>query len=136
MGRIEAALRNHVDDVVLQTKGSRALASGVQWPQDVQEKAGYTWRRAVELTKIAMSNHPGNAELQIATLEGLAKYLDKCNKDACKQSILESGGEDLIKAGMTQHVSDAKVQICGRIVLKGLGLDSSWTPPADVSAKN
>eukprot|EP00438_Fugacium_kawagutii_P030351 Skav223234 [mRNA] locus=scaffold2231:307719:311862:- [translate_table: standard] len=53
MERVEEAMRRHGQDSLIQTKGVRALGSGVQWPQDIQERARYSHRRAVELTKTA-----------------------------------------------------------------------------------
>ena len=43
--RVEEAMRRHGPDPLIQTKGVRALGSGVQWPQDIQERARYSHRR-------------------------------------------------------------------------------------------
>ncbi|CAE7544917.1 unnamed protein product [Symbiodinium pilosum] len=125
MERVEEAMRHHGQDTLIQTKGVRALGSGVQWPQDVQERARYSYRRAVELTKTAMSQHGMDAELQIAALEALAKYLDKTR---CVSEIKDAGGEGLVKMMMTTHHSNAKVQQWGRHVLTGIGADPNWAP--------
>merc|ERR1712039_1056250 len=123
--RIEAALRLHTGDAVLQTKGVRALSCGIQWPPDLQQKAGYVHTVGVELTKAAMSQHGDNAELQMAALEALAKYLDKMH---CADEIKSSGGEGLGKAMMTRYAHVQKVQTWGKIVLDGIGGDRHWQP--------
>lgn len=125
MERVEEAMRRHGPDALIQTKGVRALGSGVQWPQDIQERARYSHRRAVELTKTAMSQHGGDVELQIAALEALAKYLDKTK---CVSDIKEAGGEGLVKMMMTTHHANPKVQQWGRHVLTGIGADPNWAP--------
>jgi hypothetical protein len=125
MKRIEAALEKHGDATVLQTKGIRALASGIQWPQDVQQKAGYNSAKAVALTKTALSQHSDAAELIQAGLEALSKYLDKLK---CKDLVMENGGESLVKQIMTRHTSNQPVCNAGRTVLDHLGVDRSWKP--------
>lgn len=125
MERIEEAMKSHTTDVTIQTKGVRALGSGVQWPAEVQERARYSHRRAVELTKQAMSHHSSDAELQIASLEALAKYLDKTK---CLAEVKDGGGEGLVKMIMTTHGSHSKVQHWGRLVLDGIGADPKWNP--------
>eukprot|EP00439_Symbiodinium_sp_Y106_P031726 s3030_g3.t2 len=131
MERVEEAMRHHGQDALIQTKGVRALGSGVQWPQDVQERARYSHRRAIELTKTAMSQHGMDAELQIAALEALAKYLDKTR---CVSEIKDGGGEGLVKMMMTTHHSSAKVQQWGRHVLTGIGADPNWAPKTSAGA--
>ncbi|CAJ1329221.1 unnamed protein product, partial [Effrenium voratum] len=130
MERVEEAMRRHGQDAVIQTKGVRALGSGVQWPQDIQERARYSHRRAVEITKNAMSQHGSDIELQIAALEALAKYLDKTK---CVADIKEAGGEGLVKMMMTTHRSNAKVQQWGQHVLTGIGADPNWAPKTGAS---
>lgn len=125
MLRIEAAMRAHGEHVVLQTKGIRALASGVQWPQDIQSKAQYSHVRAIELTKAAMAQHGGNAELQIAALEGLNKYLEKTR---CIEEVGTDGLGGLVKAMMARHAEESKVQMWGRNVLGAIGEDRNWAP--------
>eukprot|EP00448_Togula_jolla_P011800 CAMPEP_0170617894 /NCGR_PEP_ID=MMETSP0224-20130122/26667_1 /TAXON_ID=285029 /ORGANISM="Togula jolla, Strain CCCM 725" /LENGTH=552 /DNA_ID=CAMNT_0010943829 /DNA_START=56 /DNA_END=1715 /DNA_ORIENTATION=+ len=125
MERIEGAMKEHLSDGVLQTKGIRALASGVQWPEDVQQKSSYSFKRSVDLTKTAMSQHVNNTELQTAGLEALAKYLDKMH---CIEEVKSSGGEGLVKAMMTRHPGVTKVQTWGKIVLDGIGVDRHWAP--------
>ncbi|CAE7222897.1 unnamed protein product, partial [Symbiodinium necroappetens] len=131
MERVEEAMRHHGQDALIQTKGVRALGSGVQWPQDVQERARYSHRRAIDLTKTAMSQHGMDAELQIAALEALAKYLDKTR---CVSEIKDGGGEGLVKMMMTTHHSSAKVQQWGRHVLTGIGADPNWAPKTSAGA--
>eukprot|EP00929_Paragymnodinium_shiwhaense_P007115 TRINITY_DN111067_c0_g1_i1.p1 TRINITY_DN111067_c0_g1~~TRINITY_DN111067_c0_g1_i1.p1 ORF type:complete len:547 (-),score=152.76 TRINITY_DN111067_c0_g1_i1:149-1789(-) len=125
MQRIEAAMRKHLEDGVLQTKGIRALASGIQWPNDMQEKSAYDWKASVELTKAAMSHHGGNSELQVAALEALAKYLDRLQ---CVAEVKNGGGEGLVKAMMIRHTAVQKVQTWGKVVLDSLGVDRGWQP--------
>lgn len=125
MRRIEAAMSSHGGDSVLQTKGVRALASGIQWPEDVQQKAGYNPRKAVELTKAAMAQHGDCIELVQAVLEALSKYLDKLR---CKEDVAEGGGEGLVKAAMVRHAAVPQVQQLGRAVLEGLGVGRGWAP--------
>lgn len=123
--RVEEAMRKHPNDATIQTKAVRALGSGMQWPQEVQDKARYSHRRAVELTKTAMSQHAMEVELQIAALEALAKYLEKTK---CVTEVKEAGGEGLVKMLMTSHQSNAKIQQFGKAVLNGIGADPSWQP--------
>lgn len=122
---IEAAMARHPDEVVLQTKGVRALASGVQWPEEIQTASGYDVKMSISLTKGAMSRHSDNVELQIAVLEALAKYLDKV---PCVDEVQSDGCEGLVKAIMTKHNDVGKVQTWGRIVLDGIGIDRHWAP--------
>lgn len=125
MRLIESAMRTHGSEPVIQTKGIRALASGVQWPGDVQAKSGYNYETGVSLTKVAMSQHGSNEELQIAALEALAKYLDK---QKCADVVKADGGEGLLKAVITSHHAAEKVQTWGRLVLDGIGVDRNWAP--------
>lgn len=108
--RIEAAMKNHPDEAVLQTKGIRALASGIGWPQDIQKQSGFKGREGVALTKLAMSKHGDNLELVLAGLENLPKYMDKvkdCSKD-CMAEMKENGGAGLIKAIMAKYTDSSK----------------------------
>lgn len=123
--RIEAAMQRHPKETTLQTKSIRALASGVLWPPEVQEKASYSASRSVDLTKSAMSNHEECLELQQAALEALSKYLDK---PKCVGEVSSGGGEGLVKVTMVRHADDSKVQQWGRRVLDGLGVDPKWAP--------
>lgn len=125
MKRIEAALEVHGSATVLQTKGIRALASGIQWPEDIQGKAGYDAKRAITLTKLALSQHSDAMELLQAGLEALSKYLDKLK---CRDLVVEEGGEGLVKAIMTRHKGSQPVYNAGRLVLDHLGVDRSWAP--------
>lgn len=124
MKRIEAAMRAHPNDSVLQTKGVRALASGIQWPEEVQKTSAYNWEYSVEMTKTAMSQHGSNSELQVAALEALAKYLDRLH---CIAQVKADGGEGLVKAMMTRHIGVAKVQSWGKAVLDAVG-STNWAP--------
>lgn len=124
--RIEVAMRKHGDHAVLQTKGLRALACGIQWPDDVQKKSGYVYSTGIELTKSAMSFHGDNVELQTAGMEALSKYLDKVPR--CVDEVKQGGGEGLIKAMMMRHVDVQRLQQQGRSVLDSIGVERNWTP--------
>merc|ERR1719473_1314339 len=87
--RIENALRNHADDVTIQTKGIRALASGAEWPKEARDRCHYSAPTAVELTKTGMMRHISSAELQQAGLEALARYIDKLR---CLEEVQAEGG--------------------------------------------
>jgi len=127
---IELAMQTHPEDVTLQTKGLKALSCGIQWPQDLQERAGYSYTRGVDLTKQAMAAHGDSAELQTEALAALAGYLDKLH---CVSEIKSSGGEGLVKAMMTRHGHVHGVTTWGKIVLDGLGSDRHWQPRATVA---
>merc|ERR1719181_304653 len=101
------------------------MSCAIAWPEDLQKTSGYKTSVAVTLTKGAMSQHPGDIELQKAALEALAKYLDKLK---CKEEVAAMGGEGLVKAVVTRYTSDEKVQHWARIVLDNLGVDKNWTP--------
>lgn len=118
MKRIEVAMRRHGPHAVLQTKGVRAMASGILWPPEVQDDANYDYTVAVELTKAAMAQHGDCAELQAASLEGLAKYLDK---KSCVDLVTGSGGRELVKAMIARHKDDTKVDHWGKVVLGAIG---------------
>jgi hypothetical protein len=113
MDCVETAMSEHPMEAVLQTKGTRALASGVMWEQDIQMKAGWNLERSVGYTKRAMATHTENEELQIAGLEALQKYLDKTN---CSELIKADGGVEIVQAAMSSH-SGKKVQTLGKAVL-------------------
>lgn len=102
--QIEVAMKNHPDEAVLQTKGIRALASGIAWPADVQKQSGFKGREGVTLTKIALSKHGDNLELVLAAVENLPKYMDKVG--GCIDDVKDGGGVGLIKAIMAKY-SDA-----------------------------
>lgn len=124
--RIEVAMTTHPTAALLQTKGIRALASGVAWPAEIQQKAAFVWRQCVKLTKTAMANLPESEELQIAGLEAVLKYLERTKKEA----LVDIKGDDcvdLVKAAMTRHSSAEKVQKHGAKILPLLGVDN-WTP--------
>lgn len=125
MKRIETALEAHGSATVLQTKGIRALASGIQWPEDIQGKAGYDAKRAIGLTKLALAQHSDAMELLQAGLEALSKYLDKLK---CRDLVVDEGGEGLVKAIMTRHRGSQPVYNAGRLVLDHLGVDRNWAP--------
>jgi hypothetical protein len=122
--RIVDAMSSHPDEVVLQTKGIRAMASGVNWPDDIQKKAGYEYKRGVELTKSAMAKHVDNEELVIAGLEALTKYLDRMK---CINEVKSDGGDGLIKAIITKYSDSNKVKGLGTLILETLG-EKGWTP--------
>lgn len=103
--KIEAAMKNHPEEVVLQTKGIRALASGISWPTDIQTSSGFNARESVNLTKVAMSTHGDNLELVLAGLEALPKYLDKCPVAA---DVKDGGGVGLLKAIMAKYSDPSK----------------------------
>merc|ERR1719321_1358703 len=111
-------MSRHPDVALIQTKGIRALASGIQWPNDIQTKAGYDYKRGVELTKAAMSKHGDAEELQVAGLEALHKYLEKTS---CADEVKSGGGEGLVKAMVMRHGSNAKLKSLGTTILDGLG---------------
>lgn len=114
---IEVAMRAHPGDVTIQTKGIRALASGVQWPDDIQKKSGYDAKRSMELTRGASQQHTESQELQVAALEALAKYVENA---ACSKELAAAGGEQLARAIMSKHSGAAKVQSYGKLVLDSL----------------
>jgi len=124
---VVAAMRSHGGDVRVQTKGVKALSCGIQWPQDLQAKAGYSYCTGIELTKSAMAQHPDSAELQIEGLVAFAKYLDKLS---CVSEVRNRGGEGLVKAIMTRHSHVKAVQSWGKVVLDALGSDRNWQPRA------
>merc|ERR1719203_295727 len=123
MGRIEAAMNTHRDHVVLQTKGIRALASGIQWPEDIQKKAGYNPWTSINLTLAAMTQHSGSVELVIAGLEALTKYMGKLQ---CRKEVLDLGCEGLVKSIVVKHRDSEAVQKAGYTVLDNLGVDRNW----------
>merc|ERR1712232_100107 len=114
--------RAHGNDATLQTKGVRALASGIHWPEDVQEKAGYSSRRAVELTKNAMASHGCNQELQTAALEALVKYIQK---PLDLQEVASGGGEALVKGAMARFPDSEKVQQFANLIIEGFSGDNN-----------
>jgi len=125
MRLIENAMRSHVGNSVLQTKGMRALASGIQWPEEVQTKASYSFKRSVSLTKAAMAQHASDVELQTTALDALVKYLGRLH---CVEDVKADGGEGLVKTVMTKHIAMQTVQAYGKAVLNGIGADKNWMP--------
>lgn len=125
IARIEAAMAAHGSVAILQTKGVRALASGLAWRDDVLEKSGYSHERCVRLTKAAMRQHVGEVELQAAALEALAKYIDKLK---CVDLIASEGGDGLVKTVMMNHPQAKNIQQWGRVVLNGIGVEQDWVP--------
>jgi len=119
MLRIENAMATHTDAELLQTKSIRAMASGVLWAPDVQHRAQYNPRRALELTKKAMARHADCAELQQAGLEAMSKYMDKMK---FWTEVLEGGGDALVKQAMARHSNEKGVMLWGRNVLDALGI--------------
>merc|ERR1712113_423427 len=93
MKAIETAMTMHTSETSLQTKGIRALASGILWPEDIQKKSGFEPKRYVDVTKRAMSAHLDSAELQGAALDALSKYLDKLK---LTDEVKADGGEELV----------------------------------------
>jgi hypothetical protein len=118
--RIETAMENHADVRLLQTKGIRALASGVAWPKEIQDSAGWTVKRGVELTKKAMA-HKANEEgdeLQTAGLEALKKYLDYSK---CIDDVKAEDGDVLVQNVMARFPDKTQVQSHGKAILYVLG---------------
>lgn len=122
--RIEDAMRAHTGQTVLQTKGIRALGSGILWPEDIQLKAGYDYKQGVTLTKAAMAKHGDSEDLHVAGLEAISKYLER---KKCVEVVKQDGGMGLIKAVMTRHVSIDKVKTLGASILETLG-EKDWKP--------
>lgn len=125
MSRIQAAMQGNPSATLLQTKGIRALASGIQWPEDIQAQAGFDVRTSVVLTKTALATHGDSVDLLQAGLEALSKYLDKTK---CRDLVQEEEGEQLVKGIMTQHKNVTPVFNAGRVVLDHLGVDRAWEP--------
>mmetsp|Transcript_117761 Transcript_117761/g.375416 ORF Transcript_117761/g.375416 Transcript_117761/m.375416 type:complete len:497 (-) Transcript_117761:206-1696(-) len=116
---IEAAMGAHGGHAVLQTKGIRALGSGVLWPLDVQQKARYDSCRGITLTKTAMRRHQDSEELCQAGLEALSKYVSKSMR---KFEVAEGDGTGIVEAIMGRYASNPQIQQLGRSVLEGLSL--------------
>merc|ERR1712228_840585 len=110
-------MRSHDGDATIQTKGGRALSSGILWPEDIQTKSGYDARRSMKLTQAASAGHKENQELQVAALEALAKYVEK---QVLAKELAMDGGEQLIEEIMKQHSDVSKVRSFGNLVLGGL----------------
>lgn len=113
--RIETAMRAHLDEVTIQLKGLRALASGIEWPHDMRQKAKYDANRSIHLTVAAMTKHMDleDPELLTAGLEALSKYLDR----HCVDEFQANGAEGLVKTVMDKHREVQNIQRWGRAVL-------------------
>jgi len=122
VNQIEAALREHTGNATIQTKGIRALGSGVGWPRDVQVKSGYSWANTIEIALGAMSRHPDDAELQVVVLEAIEKCL---NHLPSAQKVNAEGGTDMIKTAMAKHPGAARLQALGRKTLNHLSVNVS-----------
>lgn len=122
---IEEAMRAHVNEKLVQMKGMRALASGVQWPVDMQEKAGFSAPRAVDLTKAALAQLSEDDDVVLVGLEMLQKYLDK---GKCVEEVKKDGGVGLVKAIMAKHNGKPKVLTSGAAILEACGDDRKWAP--------
>lgn len=118
-------MSNHPREAALQTTCICILEGGLDWPKEVQTQAGYVPGRAVDLTKMAMTCHLDSIELQVKALHALSSYLEKLH---CHRLVKVGGGEGLIKAVMTRHPHDAKLQTWGGIVLDGIGESRFWAP--------
>jgi len=136
--RMDAAMCAQTNDAPLQTKCIRGMASGITWPDEMQQKSGYNPKRGVELTLAGMQRHPDSAELQHAGCEALTKYFSTAS---CKTDALMKSGEELVKQAMTRHVKEQPVQDkeghlvrpvqkMGRQALDVLGVERLWHPPA------
>jgi len=125
MQRITEALQTHSGAVALQTKGLRALSCGVAWPPEVQQQAGFTHQVGIELTKVAMTQHTDEVELQVAALEALLRYSEAAQY---VDDIKSSGGEGLVKAIMVRHFQAERVQLLGKRVFDAFGGDRQWQP--------
>jgi len=119
MKRIEAALSTHVDNFTLQTKGIRALASGIGWPEDVQKKAGYDARESLGITIAAMQRHGDQQELLTAGLEAVSKYLNKF--PVAKDQVVQAGGAVLVQGIMRSYTEVKQIQDLGSAVCARIG---------------
>eukprot|EP00927_Polykrikos_kofoidii_P072541 TRINITY_DN68641_c0_g1_i1.p1 TRINITY_DN68641_c0_g1~~TRINITY_DN68641_c0_g1_i1.p1 ORF type:complete len:578 (+),score=81.22 TRINITY_DN68641_c0_g1_i1:89-1735(+) len=128
---LENAMRAHADEVILQTKCTRALASGLIWDPEVQQKSGYNWRNSVKLTKAAMARHGSDVDLQIAGLEALTNYLEHL---ACIEEVKADGGEGLVKAILIRHLNVPKLVNHAKNLFRALGLPDDWTPKGVVAS--
>jgi hypothetical protein len=118
--QIECTLREHADNLPIQMKGIRALSSGAAWSRDMQEKSGYSWKNAVQITRNAMLLHAREVDLTIAGLELLVKCLE--NLPIADQVKAEFGG-DLVLTAMRTHDSSPKVKNAGTVILRHFNID-------------
>eukprot|EP00811_Abedinium_folium_P005061 NODE_14660_length_1095_cov_3.392562.p1 GENE.NODE_14660_length_1095_cov_3.392562~~NODE_14660_length_1095_cov_3.392562.p1 ORF type:complete len:267 (+),score=108.07 NODE_14660_length_1095_cov_3.392562:212-1012(+) len=123
--RVEEALRRHVDEVMVQSKGVRALGSGIRWPPAMRKRANYSMPRAISLTKAAMDAHPNNLELACNVIERLSKYVVV---PGMVDEVRADEGEALVKSVMRIHLAEENVQQFGRVILDALGTARTWQP--------
>merc|ERR1719265_580110 len=109
-GLIEAALIGHPNDLSVQARGIRALAGATMWPKFILEKTGYTYQRAIEITKAGMKNNPDALELQNVSGLPLVRYLACGTREIDPVDVTDSvkadGGVALIKTSY-QKVSES-----------------------------
>jgi len=130
MERIEAALSFHPHVAILQTKGIRTLTSGIKWGPVSQEKAGYSWKRSVEITKVAMANHTEVVELQMAAMESLAQYVSQLpapQQDELRETLKEGNGMVIIQNSLEflKTRKDAQVKEDVQATIQKLLADAS-----------
>ena len=110
MRRVEEAMRRHGQDPTIQTKacsfldhlvhcqGIRALGSGVQWPQDIQERARYSHRLGMK------AGMPWHDSLPKVPAKGALLNLQRPLE-------AERRGGPACSEAMCQHASDVELQI-------------------------
>mmetsp|Transcript_2993 Transcript_2993/g.5335 ORF Transcript_2993/g.5335 Transcript_2993/m.5335 type:complete len:472 (-) Transcript_2993:168-1583(-) len=128
---VEVAMNNHPSHPPLQGQCVQFWRSCITWTKDLQVKAGFSPGRAIDLMKTAMASHIDCAELQLASLETLAYYLESLH---CHRLVKVGGGEGLVKTVMTRHASDREIQTWAKCVLDAIGLNRHWTPKGSAQA--
>jgi len=81
---IQEIMQRHPKDKILQGRGIRALASGVDWPEDLQKLAKFNFPQLVKLTQDAIEQHSDSAWLTCAAFEGFYKFLPRLNRETEK----------------------------------------------------
>jgi len=123
--RIEVALEQHGSDVEIQASGLRVLSAAMEWPKSVQLKSNFSSERAVRLATTAVAAHMGSADLLVAALELLAKYLERTHGI---KGVLADGHaiQSIVNAARTQSLSITHHNaIAGNIhTAKAMGQDS------------
>eukprot|EP00746_Dinoflagellata_sp_MGD_P132546 gnl/MRDRNA2_/MRDRNA2_66250_c0_seq2.p1 gnl/MRDRNA2_/MRDRNA2_66250_c0~~gnl/MRDRNA2_/MRDRNA2_66250_c0_seq2.p1 ORF type:complete len:153 (-),score=35.86 gnl/MRDRNA2_/MRDRNA2_66250_c0_seq2:122-580(-) len=121
MPRITVAMCVHRSDVAIQIQGVQALTLGIEFSEEMRRQADWAPRRAVELTKDAMTEHSNNSEVQLSGLQAMVKYIE-CG---CVEEVQTLGGEDLAREAILKHQSDLMVQTVGTNVQRALCGDAT-----------
>ncbi|CAD7936336.1 unnamed protein product [Amoebophrya sp. A120] len=104
----------HQADKILLARAIRALASGMDWPEEVQAEAKFDHLSLILKTHAAMGYHLSDPWLLCAGFEGFYKFLPHISRD---ETMAIYKVEAMVKDVMSRYADDVKLKAWGSRIL-------------------